>query len=115
MKTNGRGAGVLVARGLRQSEHALDEAIAQTMRLGADMIDGRKAERLAASVGQQALKEVIVGLQAMATARDALIAAHVDLLSVATENQITWSLDGASETKPTGGGIVSLPLAANVA
>lgn len=106
--------GVQVARGLRNSEHALDDAIAQTMRLGAEMLEGRKTARLAASVGQKALTDVIAGLGAMAAARDALISAHGELLQVADDHCVPWRLDGPTETKPahpTG----MLPAAANAA
>jgi len=107
-------SGIQIARGLRSTEHALDDAMAQTMRLGADMLDARKASRFAASVGQAALQEVVAGLHAMTTARTALIAAHGELLQVAGEHQVVWRMDGATETKPdrpTG----QVPSAANVA
>lgn len=107
-------SGIQVARGLRGSEHALDDAIAQTMRLGADMLDARKASRFAAGVGQAALQEIIDGLHAMSTARTALIAAHGELLQVADEHQVVWRMDGATETKPDRP-VGLVPSAANVA
>lgn len=93
-------SGVKVARGLRSSEHALDDAIASTMRLGADMVEGRKAAQFAAGVGQKALTDVMAGLGAMVAARDALISAHGELLQVADEHRVSWRLDGPTETKP---------------
>lgn len=95
-------SGVKVARGLRSSEHALDDAIASTMRLGADMVEGRKAAQFAASIGQKALTDVMAGLGAMVAARDALISAHRELLLVADEHDIVWRMDGAAESKPVG-------------
>lgn len=92
-------SGIQVARGLRHSEHALDEAIAHAMRLGADMVDARKASRFAACVGQNALAEVATSIQAMTTARAALIAAHAELKQVADEHHIPWRMDGPTETK----------------
>ncbi|WEK56657.1 MAG: hypothetical protein P0Y52_08840 [Candidatus Brevundimonas phytovorans] len=107
--------GIQIARGLRTSEHALDEALAQTMRLGADMLDGRKTSHLAASVGHAALQDVITGLQAMTAARTAIIAAHSGLLQVAEEHAVIWKMDGATETKPDRPKALLPTIAANAA
>ena len=94
-------AGAKVARSLRTSEHALDEAIAAAMRLGAEMVEGRRTAGLAAAVGQPALAKLVGGLADMNSARAALIEAHEELLNVAGEHEIRWRLDTAAEEKPT--------------
>lgn len=108
-------AGLTVARQLQRSEHAIDAAIASTMKLGAEMLEGRKTAKFAANVGQKALVEVISGLSAMATAREAIITAHADLLNVADDHAVIWRLDGASESKPPLPLTVAPPAVANAA
>ncbi len=104
--TNKHEAGVQIARQLRTTEHAVDTALAEMFRLGARMIEGRKAANLAAAVGQDSLTEIVGGLAALNTARIAAIAAHGGLLDVAADHGVAWRLDGTTESKPvpSGGG-----------
>jgi hypothetical protein len=104
--TNKHEAGVKIARQLRTTEHAVDTALAEMFRLGAQMIDGRKAANLAAAVGQDSLTEIVTGLSALNAARIAAVAAHGVLLDVAQDHGVAWRMDGATESKPvpTGGG-----------
>ena len=48
--TNKHQAGIQIARQLRTTEHAVDDALAEMFRLGARMIEGRKAANLAAAL-----------------------------------------------------------------
>jgi len=104
--TNKHEAGVKIARQLRTTEHAVDSALAEMFRLGAQMIDGRKAANLAAAVGQDSLTEIVSGLSALNAARMATVSAHGGLLEVAQDHGVAWRMDGATESKPvpTGGG-----------
>ena len=109
--TNKHEAGVRIARQLRTTEHAVDTALAEMFRLGAQMIDGRKAANLAAAVGQDSLTEIVAGLSALNTARQAAVAAHGGLLDVAQDHGVVWRMDGSSEQKPPVAGAVTGRLA----
>ncbi len=98
--TNKHEAGIRIARQLRTAEHAVDTALAEMFRLGERMIEGRKASNFAAAVGQDSLTEVVAGLSALASARQAAIAAHGNLLDVAEEHGVAWRMDGTTESKP---------------
>lgn len=98
--TNKHEAGVLIARQLRTTEHAVDNALAEMFRLGAQMIEGRKTARFSAAVGQDCLSEIVGGLSALNAARMAAIAAHGGLLDVAETHGVAWRLDGTTESKP---------------
>lgn len=93
-------AGVSVARQLRTAEHAVDEALAQSMALAVRMIEARKASAFAAGVGHEALGRVIEGVNQMHAARGAIVVAHGDLLQIAETQNVRWRLDGATESKP---------------
>ncbi len=103
--TNKHETGIRIARQLRTTEHAVDTALAEMFRLGAQMVDGRKAANLAAAVGQDSLTEIVSGLSALNTARRATVAAHGNLLEVAQDHGVVWRMDGTTEDKPvpTGG------------
>ncbi|NBW11231.1 MAG: hypothetical protein EBR82_24690 [Caulobacteraceae bacterium] len=103
--TNKHETGIKIARQLRTTEHAVDTALAEMFRLGAQMVDGRKAANLAAAVGQDSLNEIVSGLSALNTARQATVAAHGGLLEVAQDHNVVWRMDGTTEEKPnpTGG------------
>lgn len=109
--TNKHEAGVHIARQLRTTEHAVDTALAEMFRLGAQMVDGRKAANLAAAVGQDSLTEIVSGLSALNTARRATVAAHGGLLEVAQDHAIVWRMDGTSENKPVPDGGITGRLA----
>lgn len=98
--TNKHEAGIQIARQLRTTEHAVDSALAEMFRLGARMIEGRKAASLAAAVGQESLSDIVNGLSALNTARIATVSAHSGLLDVAEGHGVAWRLDGPTETKP---------------
>jgi hypothetical protein len=98
--SNRHEAGVQIARQLRTTEHAVDNALAEMFRLGARMIEGRKTANFAAAVGQDSLTELVGGLSALNAARMATIAAHGGLLEVAQEHGVAWRMDGATESKP---------------
>ncbi len=98
--TNKHEAGIQIARQLRTTEHAVDNALAEMFRLGARMIEGRKAANLAAAVGQDSLAEVVDGLSALTAARRAAITAHGGLLDIAEGHGLGWRLDGPTEGKP---------------
>jgi hypothetical protein len=98
--TNKHEAGLQIARQLRTAEHAVDNALAEMFRLGARMVEGRKAANLAAAVGQESLAEVVQGLSALTAARRSAIAAHGGLLDIADEHGVGWRLDGPTESKP---------------
>ncbi|CAN5250337.1 hypothetical protein BH10PSE1_BH10PSE1_24770 [soil metagenome] len=110
--TNKHEAGVHIARQLRTTEHAVDNALAEMFRLGARMIEGRKTAHFAAAVGQDCLSEIVGGLSALNTARMATIAAHGGLLEVAEEHGVAWRLDGTTESKPVPTGTTTGRLAA---
>lgn len=93
-------AGVSVARQLRTAEHALDEALAQSMTLAVRMIEARKASHFAAELGHETLGRVIEGVTQMHAARGAIVVAHGDLLQIAETQNVRWRLDGATESKP---------------
>lgn len=98
--TNKHEAGIQIARQLRTTEHAVDSALAEMFRLGAQMIEGRKTARLSAAVGQDSLNEIVGGLSALNSARMATIAAHGGLLDVAQDHGVVWRMDGTTESKP---------------
>lgn len=98
--TNKHEAGIQIARQLRATEHAVDTAIAEMFRLGATMIEGRKAANLAAAVGQDSLTNIVGSLSALNQARMATVAAHGGLLEVAEDYGVVWRLDGTTESKP---------------
>lgn len=95
-------AGVQVARQLRTVEHAVDEAMAETLRLGAIMLDARRAAGFGAALGQDALDHVLGGVSAMNAARASVVTAHDRLAEIADEQAVRWRLDGPTETKPAG-------------
>lgn len=105
--TNKHEAGVQIARQLRTTEHALDTALAEMFRLGAQMIEGRKTAKFAAAVGQESLSELVSGLSALTLARKATVATHSGLLEVAGEHGVVWRLDGTTESKPVPAGITT--------
>lgn len=105
--TNKQEAGIHIARQLRTAEHAVDNALAEMFRLGARLIEGRKAANLSAAVGQQSLTDVLTGLSALNSARMAAVSAHAGLLEVADDHGIGWRLDGPTESKPVPGGGVA--------
>ncbi|QBX38031.1 hypothetical protein E4M02_06340 [Brevundimonas sp. S30B] len=96
--------GVRVARCLHQAEHSLDQAILDANALVQAMIEARRAEKLAAEVGQQALADAVSGLAALAAARGDMVSSHSALARVAAHEQIGWRMDGPLEKKlePTG-------------
>lgn len=98
--TNKHQAGVQVARQLRTVEHAVDEAMAEALRLGAIMLDARRAAGFGAALGQDALDSVLGGVSAMNSARASVVSAHGRLADIADEQDVRWRLDGATEAKP---------------
>lgn len=105
--TNKHEVGVQIARQLRTTEHAVDNALAEMFRLGARMIEGRKSANFAAAVGQSSLSEIVDGLSALNSARKSTIAAHGGLLDVAQEHGVAWRMDGATESKPVPTGVTT--------
>lgn len=98
--TNKHQAGVQVARQLRTVEHAVDEAMAEALRLGAVMLDARRAAGFGAALGQEALDSVLGGVSAMNMARASVVSAHGRLADIADEQAVRWRLDGPTESKP---------------
>lgn len=83
-----------VARKVQQTEAAIDQSILETTALIAGIIEASREGHLAAEVGQGAIANMIVGLQAMATARGAIANGHADLAQVADDLAIQWRMDG---------------------
>lgn len=97
--------GVRVARQVRTTEHAVDQAMIEVCRLVQTALEGRVEARLAAEVGQDALANMVRGLSQLAEVRGAVIASHGELAQVADEHQVGWYMDGPREDKtvpPTG-------------
>lgn len=88
-----------IARQLRETEQTMDEAILNANALVSAMIEARREGRLAAEVGQDALANVVRGLQAMSEARGAIARSHGDLAKLADDLAIEWRLDGPLEEK----------------
>lgn len=93
-------AGVAVARQLRAAEHALDQALAESLTLGARMLEARKAAGFGVAMGHETLQQIIDGVNALYTVRGAMVSAHGELLDIASEHGVQWKLDGATEGKP---------------
>lgn len=91
--------GTDIARRVNKAEHALDRTIAEIHDLAATMTRGRISNRLAASVGQNALAEVTLLCADLSAARERLIAAHRALLGEAERMGIPWHAAGP-ELKP---------------
>lgn len=98
--TNKHQAGVQVARQLRTVEYAVDEAMAEALRLGAIMLDARRAAGFGAALGQDALDDVLGGVSAMNAARASVVTAHDRLAQIADDQAVRWRLDGPTEPKP---------------
>ena len=96
---NKHAIGIRTARQLQTVEHALDNTLVETFRLGADMVAGRIASGYAAEVGHQALDDLVAGLSARARARASVVATHSGLLEVAEGQGVRWRMDGPTETK----------------
>ena len=92
--------GTRAARQLRTTERKIDEAIAEAMMLGHQMVLGRTEAGFAAAVGQDALTSLIGGLELLSHARGAVIKTHDRLLDVAEEQGVRWRMDGPTESKP---------------
>jgi hypothetical protein len=88
-----------IARQLRETEAAMDQAILRANALVTAMIEARIEGRLAAEVGQEALDNIVRGLRAMSEARGAIARGHGDLAKVADDLAIEWRMDGPLEEK----------------
>lgn len=88
-----------IARQLRETEAAMDQAILRANALVTAMIEARIEGRLAAEVGQGALDNVVHGIKAMSEARGAIARGHGDLAKVADDLAIEWRMDGPLEEK----------------
>lgn len=88
-----------LARTLRETEHAIDEAILQ----GADsvkrLIEGRREHALAAEVGQDAVAASVEAIALLTRAREAQIRSHAAIGRVAEAQGIGWYLAGPTEKK----------------
>lgn len=92
----------LVTFGVRNIGHTLDDAMAQSLRLAADMLNARNLGRFPARPPNDAIKAIVAGLQAMTTARTALITAHDAIKQVADRPHIEWRTDGEAQTEGNG-------------
>jgi hypothetical protein len=95
MATSRHQAGVKVARQLRTAENVVDEAMAETLRLGAVMLDARRAAGLGATLGQEALDEVLGAVAALNEARARIVSAHGRLTGIAEAENVRWRLEAA--------------------
>lgn len=94
-----RHIGVGIARRLRTTEHAVDNALIETTGLIQAMIEARREAGFAADVGQPALLHMVRGLTQLAEARGAVVDGHERLAAVAAAQEFGWRLDGPLEQK----------------
>lgn len=102
--------GIQTARQLRTTEHALDQALAESLLLGHQLVSGRAPAGFAASVGQEALVTLVRSVVSLTEARQGIIMSHDQLDAVSREQGVRWRLDGPLETKPARP--MTVPLAA---
>jgi hypothetical protein len=92
---------VQVAKSLYASEDSIDAAIAQVSRFVGEMPQARQEARFAACVGQDALSHAITAMSALATARQAMIAAHEALAQVQEQFNLGPLAFGVPINKPS--------------
>lgn len=88
-----------IARQLRTSEVAIDQAILDANALIGTLIATRREERFAAEVGQDALSEVVRSIEALMQARGAMVAGHARLAKIAEDLAVEWRMDGPLDEK----------------
>jgi hypothetical protein len=71
-----------VTASLHAFENAMDEALMKGFALGADMIRARQKAKLAATVGQDALNNVIRALSSLTEGRERAVESHGSLAEV---------------------------------
>lgn len=107
-----RHVGVGIARRLRTTEHAVDNALIETTALIQAMIEARREAGFAADVGQTALLHMVRGLTQLTEARGAVIDGHEGLAAVAARHGLGSLLDGPLEEKTRPVPLTSIKIAA---
>ena len=98
---------VLVAKGvadkLIKTELSLDQAVLDTTQLLGAMVEARMTLKISAVVGDEAGTKVTEALAALATARQALVAAHKELDQTRIRIGVRPKLGGAYDKPPADG------------
>ena len=96
-----------VAEALFAAEKAIDAAITQTAALAGVMPASRQSANLAAAVGQDALMSAIQTMQALAHAREGIVATHKHLSVAQHDIGLSRVAFGDGGDKPPSPGIDS--------